>query len=139
MYMQTEKPSIDQDLDGAQRQAQDLDDFRDRLSSVSEQARKLLVHIAQLAYHGRGADRKAETAYLPELHESCGLDVGAMYTLLEELGQARFIEIKEQYPFESVAILPARSGWNALGALSRRAESQGIALREVLVDFRLLR
>jgi hypothetical protein len=86
--------------------AEELRDFSQRLQGVSEQARKLLVHIAQLAYHGRGQQRKADVAYLPELHESCGLDVDAMYSLLKELRAAKFIEVEDQYPFEDVKILP---------------------------------
>jgi hypothetical protein len=114
--------------------AEELRDFSQRLLGVSEQARKLLVHIAQLAYHGRGQQRKADVAYLPELHESCGLDVDAMYSLLKELRAAKFIEVEDQYPFEDVKILPMRSGWNALAAIARFSEDQKIALRDILVE-----
>jgi len=115
---------------------EDLRDFTRHLRSVSEQARKLLVHIAELAYHGRGQGRKPDTAYLPELHESCGLDVDAMYELLRELAKARLIEIEEQYPFEHVKILPAKSGWNAVAEVSLAAEKQKVSLRAILVDLR---
>jgi hypothetical protein len=114
--------------------AEDLRDFAERLRGVSEQARKLLVHIAQLAYHGRGQQRKADVAYLPELHESCGLDVDAMYALLKELHAAKFIEMEDQYPFEDVRILAMPSGWNALAAIARFSEDQKIALRDILVE-----
>jgi hypothetical protein len=114
--------------------AEELRDFSQRLLGVSDQARKLLVHIAQLAYHGRGQQRKADVAYLPELHESCGLDVDAMYALLKELRAAKFIEVEDQYPFEDVKILPMRSGWNALAAIARFSEDQKIALRDILVE-----
>ena len=114
--------------------AEELRDFAQRLLGVSEQARKLLVHIAQLAYHGRGQQRKADVAYLPELHESCGLDVDAMYALLKELRAAKFIEVEDQYPYEDVMILPLRSGWNALAAIARFSEDQKIALRDILVE-----
>lgn len=114
--------------------AEELRDFSQRLLGVSEQARKLLVHIAQLAYHGRGQQRKVDVAYLPELHESCGLDVDAMYALLKELRAAKFIEVEDQYPFEDVKILPMRSGWNALAAIARFSEDQKIALRDILVE-----
>jgi hypothetical protein len=116
--------------------AEDLRDFAERLRGVSEQARKLLVHIAQLGYHGRGQQRKADVAYLPELHESCGLDVDAMYALLKELHAAKFIEMEDQYPFEDVRILPMPSGWNALAAIARFSEDQKIALRDILVEGR---
>jgi|SRR5579859_6074006 len=116
--------------------AEELSDFTDRLRSVSEPARKLLVQIAELAYHGRGQERQPDTAYLPELHESCGLDVDAMYALLRELAKARLIEVEEQYPFEDVRILPAKSGRNALADVARAAEIQKVSLRELLVDLR---
>jgi len=116
--------------------AADVQDYVNRLRSVSEQARKLLVQIAELAYHGRGQQRKPDVTYLPELHEACGLDVDAMYGLLEELGGARFIEVEDSYPFEDVRILPAASGWNALAAAAESAERQKVPLRDLVVDFR---
>jgi len=114
----------------------DVREFSDRLHSVSAHARKLLAHIAELAYHGRGQQRKADVAYLPELHESCGLDVEAMYSLLNELQQARLIQLEDPYPFEDVKILPSSAGWNVLAALARFSETEKVPLREVLVDFR---
>ena len=114
----------------------DLREFSERLQSVSEQARKLLAHIAELAYHGRGQQRKQDVAYLPELHESCGLDVEGMYSLLGELQQARLIQVEDPYPFEDVKILPSSSGWNLLEALANFCETEKVPLREVLVHFR---
>ena len=114
----------------------DVQDFVQRLHSVSVQARKLLAHIAELAYHGRGQQRKPDVAYLPELHESCGLDVEAMYSLLDELQHAKLVRLEDPYPFEDVQILPSSSGWNALESLANFCEMQGLVLREVLVDFR---
>jgi len=111
-------------------------EFSERLHSVSEQARKLLAHIAELAYHGRGQQRKPDVAYLPELHESCGLDVDAMYSLLSELQNAKLVRLEDPYPFEDVQILPSSSGWNAVEALAKFCETQKLVLREVLVDFR---
>jgi hypothetical protein len=116
--------------------AAELRDYADRLRSVSAQARKLLVQIAELAYHGRGQQRKADVAYLPELHESCGLDVDAMYALLKELKKAKFIDVEDQYPFEDVKIVAAASGWNTLAAIAQFAEGQNIPLRDFLVDLR---
>ena len=114
----------------------DLREFSERLHSVSEQAQKLLAHIAELAYHGRGQQRKPDVAYLPELHESCGLDVEAMYSLLRELQGAKLVRLEDPYPFEDVKILPSSSGWNVLEALAKFCETQNLMLREVLVDFR---
>lgn len=130
--------TFDEELGDPSVLAADVRDFRDRLRSVSEQARKLLVHIAQLAYHGRGQQRKVDVAYLPELHESCGLDVDAMYALLKELQKARLIEVEDQYPFEDIRILGAPSGWNALAAFARFSEREGIPLRDIVVDLRLI-
>ena len=120
----------------ASAHAEDLREFSERLHSVSAQARKLLAHIAELAYHGRGQQRKSDVAYLPELHESCGLDVEAMYSLLNELQGARLVQLEDPYPFEDVKILPSSSGWNALEAVAKFCETQTLVLREVLVDFR---
>lgn len=114
----------------------DIQEFSDRLHSVSEQARKLLAHIAELAYHGRGQQRKPDVAYLPELHESCGLDVEAMYSLLKELQRAKLVRLEDPYPFEDVKILPSSSGWNVLEALTKLCETQNLVLREVLLDLR---
>lgn len=115
---------------------QDLLDFEHRLTSLSLYARKLLVHIAELAYHGRGEQRKPDVAYLPELYECCGLGVEAMYPLLDELKRARFIEVEDQYPFEDVRIAALSSGVNLLAAIARFCEREKIPLRDTLVDLR---
>jgi hypothetical protein len=125
---------IEQDQGSGANRAQDLRDFAERLRSVSPQARKLLAHVAELAYHGRGQQRKADVAYLPELHESCGLDVDAMYSLLHELQAAKFIEVEEQYPFEDIRILPESSARNLLAEISKEAQEGTIPLRAILVD-----
>jgi hypothetical protein len=114
----------------------DIREFSDKLRSVSEQARKLLAHIAELAYHGRGQQRKPDVAYLPELHESCGLDVEGMYSLLNELQEARLIQMEDQYPFEDVKILRSSSGWNVLQAIAKVSAQRKTPLREMLVEFR---
>ena len=114
----------------------DLLEFSGRLHSVSEQACKLLAHIAELAYHGRGEERKRDVAYLPELYESCGLDVEAMYSLLRELQHAKLVRLEDPYPFEDVKILPSSSGWNVLHAVAKFCEPEKLVLREVLVEFR---
>ena len=116
--------------------AAEIREFSERLSSVSEQAGKLLAHIAELAYHGRGQQRKPDVAYLPELHESCGLDVEAMYALLNQLQQARLIQMEDQYPFEDVKILRSSSGWNVLQAIANASAERKTPLREMLAEFR---
>jgi hypothetical protein len=117
--------------------ADDLRDFSARLRSVSEQARKLLAHVAELAYHGRGQERKPDVAYLPELHESCGLDPDGMYVLLKELASARLIEIEDKYPFEDMKIATLPSGWNALAAIASAAQERQAQLREILANVAL--
>jgi hypothetical protein len=129
-------PSFRFDGPEASAHAKEIREFSDRLHSVSAQARKLLAHIAELAYHGRGQQRKPDVAYLPELHESCGLDVEGMYSLLHELQQAKLIQVEDRYPFEDVKILRASSGWNVLQAIAGFSQNRKIPLREILVGFR---
>jgi hypothetical protein len=114
----------------------DIEEFANRLRSISERARKLLIHITELACHGRGKQRKPDVAYLPELYESCGLGVEEMYPLLNELKAAGLIEVENQYPFEDIRILPVASGWHAVADLSQFAEKQEISLRDLLVNLR---
>lgn len=116
--------------------AEDLQAYAERLRSLSAYARKLLVHIAELAYHGRGEQRKPDVAYLPELYECTGLGVEAMYPLLDELKQGKFIEVEDQYPFEDVKIPATSSGVNVLAIVARFCEQEQIPLSDVLVDFR---
>ena len=114
----------------------DLDQLQSRLRSISERARKLLVQILELAYHGRGHQRKPDVAYLPELYESCGLGVEAMYPLLEELQKAQLIEVEDRYPFAEVRVPSLASGPNLLAEISQFCESERVPLRDVLVDLR---
>jgi hypothetical protein len=121
------------DFPEASTHAAELREFSASLSSVSEQARKLLAHIAELAYHGRGQQRKPDVAYLPELHESCGLDVEGMYSLLRELQEANLIQVEDRYPFEDVKIAASSSGWNVLKTIARFSEERKVPLREILI------
>jgi hypothetical protein len=114
--------------------AKDLKEFSSRLRGLSPYARKLLLHIAELAYHGRGEQRKSDVAYLPELYECTGLGVEAMYPLLEGLKQGKFIDVQDQYPFEDVKIASASSGVNVLRTITRFCEQKKIPLRDILVD-----
>ncbi len=116
--------------------AADLTSLGKRIASVSPQARKLFTHIAELAYHGRGEERQAHTAYLPELHESCGLDVEAMYDTLDELKASGLIVVEKPYPFEDVVIAAEPSGRNVVEAIARACEQKKVALRDVLVDLK---
>ena len=116
--------------------AEDVKGFAGRLRDLSPYARKLLLHIAELAYHGRGEQRKADVAYLPELYECTGLGVEAMYPLLEELKQSKFVDVEDQYPFEDVKISSTSSGVNVLRTIARFCEQKKIPLHDVLVDLR---
>jgi hypothetical protein len=66
--------------------------------SDSTDQQKLLDLIAV-----KSRDRGVAT--MPELHEACGLDVEAMYTLLDALHQAKRISIEGEYPFEQIRLL----------------------------------
>jgi hypothetical protein len=113
----------------------DLARFRERLATATPAGRKLLTHIAELAYHGRGQQRQPDTAYLPELYECSGVGVEQMYELMKDLQQAKLVEVEEEYPFEDVKIaMDPISGANALGEVARECERRGVSLRDVLVD-----
>lgn len=71
---------------------------------VSDYARRLLAHIVELAQREHQDGRKPGVAYLPEVHESCGLDVDAMYGCLKELQQAGLVAVEGEYPFEEVRV-----------------------------------
>lgn len=42
---------------------------------------------------------------MPEVHEACGLDVDAMYALLQVLKDANLIMIEGDYPFEEIRLI----------------------------------
>lgn len=110
-------------------------DLAEQLRDVPEGSRKLLAHIIDLAYHGRGEGREQDTVYFPELHESCGLDVEAMYETLKPLQSTGLIKIENQYPFEAIVLATADpSGGNVLAELARQCEQAGVNVRDVVVD-----
>jgi hypothetical protein len=119
-------------------------ELAERLSPLPENSRKLLARIVELAYQGKSRDqdrdqnqnkdRRPNTVYFPELHESCGLDVEAMYETLKPLQSVGLIEIDDQYPFEEVALIAQLpSGENALAELSRRCELANMKVWDVVV------
>ncbi len=103
-----------------------------RVAAVPEFARKLLAHVVELAYAPHKTERARATAYLPELHETCGLDVDAMYALLGKLEDAGLIEIEGEYPFQDVKLRDREQ----LDELVRRAGERGVSPRQVLVESR---
>jgi len=111
------------------------------LRSLSPGARKLLAHIADLATRSHGASRRENAAYLPELHETCGLDPDAMCGLLKDLESAGSVQIEGQYPFQDVMLAPAAQGWPLVADLARYCATEKLSLRDVIVDlkFDLLR
>jgi hypothetical protein len=112
---------------------QELQALAASLQGVPESSRKLLAHIVELAYRGRNDVRQQDTAYLPELHESCGLDVEAMYETLQPLQDAGLIEVENQYPFEDVKL---GSPGGIFRTLSRLCHEKKISLQEVMAQSR---
>lgn len=78
--------------------------YNDQLGLVSEQARKLLVHIVDTLHGGRVPQRSQDTTYAPELLESTGLTVENFIALIDELRKAGLIEVDGDFPFEDVRI-----------------------------------
>ena len=110
--------------------------FESTLRTLSPGARKLLAHIADLATRSHVASRQPNAAYMPELHETCGLDPDAMYDLLKELESARVVQIEGQYPFQDVVLAPSSEGWQLIGDLARYCATEKLPLRDVIVDLR---
>lgn len=121
------KPSADAARSAMQRLAP-------QLLTVSPRARKLLLQIAELAYESPLKERSSDTAYFPELYDSCGLGVEEMYELLRELHAAKLIELEGDYPFEDVKIPTGNTG--PLADLTHYYEGNKAALREAIVEMR---
>ena len=106
-----------------------------RLRTLPSEARKLLAHIVDLATRTHPSGRKGNTAYLPELHETCGLDVDAMYRLLKQLEEASCIQLEGDYPFQDVLLAPDKAtNWPLLAELAQFCTSENVSLRQVIVD-----
>jgi|ERR1700722_236003 len=115
-------------------------ELAEQLRTVPENSRKLLARIIELAYQGKsgdkdqGKDRRPNTVYFPELHESCGLDVEAMYETLKPLQSVGLVEIDDQYPFEEIALVAqSPTGENTLAELSLRCERAKRSIWDVVV------
>ena len=78
--------------------------YNEQLGKVSEQARKLLVHIVDTLHGGRVPERAEDTTYAPELLESTGLTVENFIALIGELRGAKLIEVDGDFPFEDIRI-----------------------------------
>ena len=110
--------------------------FESTLRALSPAARKLLAHIADLATRSHSASRRENAAYMPELHETCGLDPDAMYGLLKELESAGSVRIEGQYPFQDVMLAPTSEGWPLIPDLARYCATEKLSLRDMFADLR---
>lgn len=111
-------------------------EFAVRLRALPESSRKLLAHIAELAYREHHDGRKPGAAYLPELHETCGIGVDEMYDLLKELEQAGFVRMEGEYPFQEVAVNSVRvseKDWVIARDLWQLSNKEPRVLRDVIV------
>ena len=97
----------------------------ERLQTVTQPARKLFAVIVRQAYHGPLRPKSSGTATPPEILESCGLDVGEFYALLEALKGAGLIRISNAYPFEEIELSPEAA--EALRDSGRTSEEPGDA------------
>jgi hypothetical protein len=115
-----------------------LADFAARLQSLPAFARKMLAHIAALAYSEHQDARKPGVAYFPELHETSGVGVDEMYALLQEIERAGLVRLEGEYPFQDVvpAGIPvaAAAPWEILRDLTHFCFSQQISLRDLLLN-----
>ena len=103
--------------------------YRQRLEALPEPPRKLLLRIAELIDLGRGNQRKPGVVYMPELYESCGVEVNEMYPMLQPLIQGKFVELEGDYPFEDLHVLDPE-----LGEITRLCHGRKVETRDVIVD-----
>lgn len=113
-----------------------FDELLPRLQTVSARARKLLTQIADHTYDGQLARRSPDTAYLPELYDSCGVGVEEMYPLLQELHEAKLVELEGQYPFEDVKIPAGSRGNIPLADIAHYCRERDVSLRDTLVEMK---
>lgn len=109
-----------------------LREYVARLGQVSPSARKLLSLVAE-----QSAQEMEHEAFMPRLHEACGLGVDELYGHLRELVDAELARIDGQYPFEKVELLAEADGWCATAALARLADKKNISMREALGELDL--
>src|ERR1700722_20280569 len=74
------------------------DDFKEQLSRIPVEGRKLLCVILQQADHGSLRSKEPRIATMPEVHEACGLDVDGMYAVLRVLCDAALSDWPGNYP-----------------------------------------
>src|SRR5260370_18979393 len=93
-------------------------DLASRVRLLPVCARKLLCVIARQAYHGTLRSKPPGVATMPEVHEACGLDVDAMYSVLRILREAGLIEVEGEYPFEEIRLTES----SGIEAILKRCE-----------------
>ena len=112
-------------------------EFTKRLQALPVADRKLLAHVAAFAYRDHPDQRKPGAAYLPELHETCGLGVDEMYSMLRHLETAGFVRVEGSYPFEDVFVCDEpQLQWPILGDLVRFCSGGEVSLNDLVVDLR---
>ena len=111
-------------------------ELQPKLEGVSERARKLLAEITEHTYDGKLERRSPDTAYLPELYDSCGVGVEEMYPLLQELHEAKLVELEGQYPFEDVRIPAGVRGNVPLADIAHYCREKNVSLRDTLVEMK---
>ena len=107
-------------------------DLASRLRPLPVSARKLLCVIARQAYHGALRSKPVGIATMPEVHEACGLDVDAMYSVLRILREAKLIDVLGEYPFEEIRLTES----SGIEEILKRCDAGAIALEDVVVDLR---
>jgi hypothetical protein len=66
---------------------------------------------------------------MPEVHEACGLDVDAMYSVIEVLREAGLIKLEGEYPYEEIRLTGAAL---VMESVLKQCEAGGIALEDLL-------
>ena len=107
-------------------------DLADRLRPLPVSARKLLCVIARQAYHGALRSKPKGIATMPEVHEACGLDVDAMYSVLQVLRESGVIQMEGEYPFEEIRFMDS----SGIEEILSRCETAGIPLEDIVVELR---
>ena len=84
--------------------------------------------IARQVYHGTLRSKRPGIATMPEVHEACGLDVDAMYSVIEMLRDARLIKLEGEYPYEEIRLAGDAV---VMESLLKQCEAGGIALEDL--------
>jgi hypothetical protein len=108
-------------------------DLIESLRPLPASARKLLCVIARQAYHGTLLSKRPEIATMPEVHEACGLDVDAMYSVIEVLREARLIALEGEYPYEEIRLTGDAV---IMESVLKQCEVGNVAVEDVVAELR---